>query len=322
MTDMATRFQAAIALVESERFAEADAICAQLQAAAPGDAPVLFLRGLIAFHLADSARAVALIGKAIALDPDNPSFHATLGTILIESGARADAISALERALALEPDNLASSRHLARQLALVGRNMDAAASWRRVAAMAQSDIADLLAWGDALEAAHDLDAALTVYRRAAARQPDCVAVQNHLGACQQKLGYLGDAILAFGTSIGLQAHDNPAALGLFAAKQMACDWDDFAQWRARRYIDVNLDCGRTRQRRGSIQPCCALRRSGAELCRGAAMECRFIGAGRGLECRFRPSSPPRLRAASRRLSVERFSRPCHGASDGRAVRGA
>jgi protein O-GlcNAc transferase len=176
---------------------------------------------------------VALIGKAIALDPENPSFHATYGAILIETGARADAISALERALALDPDDLASSQHLVRQLGLAGRGLDAAVGWRRVAAMAQSDIGDLLALGDALEAVQDLNAALAAYRRAAARNPGSVAVQNHLGACQQKLGHLGDSILAFRTSFGLQAHDNPAVLGLFAAKQMACDWDEFATWRAR-----------------------------------------------------------------------------------------
>jgi predicted O-linked N-acetylglucosamine transferase (SPINDLY family) len=233
MTDPATRFQAAIALVDAERFADADAVCADLLTAAPGDAAVIFLRGLIAFHLADSSRSVTLIRDAIRLDPDNASFHATLGAILIECGARADAIAALERAVALQGDDLASLRHLARQLSLAGREGAAAAHWRRVIAIAAPDSGDLLALGDALEAIHDLDGALDVYRAAAALNPDNIAVQNHLGACHQKMGYLGDAISAYRISLNLQAEGNPAALGLFAAKQMACDWDDFALWRER-----------------------------------------------------------------------------------------
>ena len=222
------RFQEAIALVDADRHEKADAICVELLAGAPRDASVIFLRGLIAFRLGNTTRAILWLREAIALDPDNPSFHGTLGAILIERGARSDAIAALERAVALQPDDMESLRHLARQYGLAGRGADAVEAWRPVAATT----ADLLALGDALEVVQALDAALTVYRQAVSRTPDSVAVQNHLGACQQKLRLLGDAILAYGTSIGLQPDNNPAVLGLFAAKQMACDWDDFAQWGA------------------------------------------------------------------------------------------
>ncbi len=243
---MAQRFQDAIALVDAERHAEADAICVELQSMAPTDAPVIFLRGLIAFHLGDAALAIDRLREAIALDPDNPSFHATLGVFLIEGGERADAIAELQQAVALQPDDLASLRHLARQLGLAGRAAESVEIWRRAAADEASAAADILAFGEALEATQDFDAALAVYRQAVSRSPDNVAVQNHLGACRQKLGLLGDAIAAYSVSFRLQPADNPAVLGLFAARQMACDWDDFSGWGARAdaLTDASIAAGR------------------------------------------------------------------------------
>lgn len=215
-------------MVDVGRLGEADAICRELLATLPEAPAVLFLRGLIAARQGNAPRAISLVTEAVALAPENASFQATLGAFLAESGDNAKAIAALERAIDLNPADRDSLRQLGRQYAASGRMSDAAAACRRVLADDAARGADWQALGQALEALLDLSGALDAYSHAVARAPDSVAARNRLGACQLKQGLLGDSIASFEASLALQPNDNPASVGLFAAKQMTCDWDGFS----------------------------------------------------------------------------------------------
>ena len=136
-------------------------------------------------------------------------------------------MAALERAIALNPADHASRRQLAQQYAAAGRMSDAASLFRQILRDDASRAGDWLKLGQALEALLDMPGALDAYGQAVARGPEDIGARNRLGACQLKQGLLGDCIASFEASLALQPGDNPASVGLFAAKQMTCDWDGF-----------------------------------------------------------------------------------------------
>jgi protein O-GlcNAc transferase len=227
MADAEARFQEAVALVEAGRPGEADAICRDLLKALPDAPMVIFLRGLIASQLGDGARAVDLVAEAAQRDPANPSFQATLGAFLVDAGRGAEAVGPLQRAVALNGADMASLRHLGRQYLGQGRAREAADTFRRVTAGGGTQAADWVALGDAMDALQDTRAALDAFETALRLSPGDAGVLNRCGAARLKLGLLGDAMAAFESSLAARPADNPATVGLFAAKQLACDWNGF-----------------------------------------------------------------------------------------------
>lgn len=229
MDDAAARYQEVVRLVQGGRLQEAEAACIELAEVAALNAPVAFLRGLIAFQQNDVASAVERIAAAAGAAPDNPGYHATLGAILLEHGDPADARAALERAVALNPDDTASRRNIAQLHRRIGQVGEAIAAFERLDSDGMAEAEDLLALGALLQATRGPDAAVSVFERAVAEAPGDVLARNHLAACQQLRGHIGEAMDAYRASIALQARDNPATVGLFAAKQTVCDWRGFEE---------------------------------------------------------------------------------------------
>lgn len=227
MIDAAARLQEAVRCVEAGRLANADTICAEILEQVPGSHPALFLRGLVAFQQGDPGRSIGLLRDAAAFDPDNASYHATLGAVLVDHGNGEEAVAVLTKAASLNPDDAESLRHLARKLDNLGRVNHAIAVWERLAAAVKPDVADILALGVLLQRERGTDAALPQFETAVALAPENVLAHNHLAACQQLCGAIVETIAAYRRSLDLQSEDNPASIGLFAAMQTACDWDGF-----------------------------------------------------------------------------------------------
>lgn len=224
MVDAATRFQEAVGLVESGALAEADAICLEILNQSPIDSQAMFLRGLIAFQQSEIDRAIALIRSASENDPNNPTYLATLGAMLINVGDAPEAIIALEHALALNVDDVVSLRYLARLYRQVGRVSDAIVALERLALREPPEPTDLHALGNLLQAVREPDAAVMIFERVVAMAPEDVLARNLLAACQQMRGRVGQAIESYRSSLSIQAEGNPAAVGLLAAMQTICDW--------------------------------------------------------------------------------------------------
>ena len=227
MIDTAARFQEAVRLVESGRLAEADKICVGILDLAADYPPATFLRGLIAFQRDEPERALTLLRVAAALDPKNASFHATLGAVLVDHDDPAEAIAVLEKATAIDPDDLASWRHLARLYGGAGRVADAIVANERLTSTDLPDLSDLLALGVLLQSERGPSAAIATFEKAVAHAPHSVLARNYLAACQQLRGRIVESIAAYRESLVLQAEDNPATMGLFAAMQTVCDWRGF-----------------------------------------------------------------------------------------------
>ena len=227
MKDAEARFQEAVDLLEKGRPIEADAICIELLKLLPDAATVIFLRGLIASRVGEMERAVSMVSEAVRRDPANASFQATLGAFLVESGEGARAVPVLEKVLDLNPNDRESARHLARQHFASGQASEALSLWRRVTSSNAAKPEDWISLGDVLDAANETHEALEAYAEAARLRPGYMGALNRLGAAQLKLGLLGDGIASFEASMAIQFEDNPATVGLFAMKQLACDWREF-----------------------------------------------------------------------------------------------
>jgi len=227
MIDTAARFQEAVRLVESGRLTEADNICTGILDLVADYPPATFLRGLIAFQQDEPARALSLLRVAATLDPENASYHATLGAVLVDHGDSAEAIAVLEKAAAIDPDDLASWRHLARLYRGAGLAADAIAAYERLTGTNSPDLSDLFALGALLQSERGPSAAITTFEKAVALAPDSVLARNYLAACQQLRGRIAESIAAYRESLALRGEDNPATVGLFAAMQTVCDWRGF-----------------------------------------------------------------------------------------------
>lgn len=66
--------------------AEAQTLYRQVLAVRPDDAQLLHLLGIVTHQLGDAEQALALLRKAVALDPSAADFHCNLGLALAASG--------------------------------------------------------------------------------------------------------------------------------------------------------------------------------------------------------------------------------------------
>jgi predicted Zn-dependent protease len=114
------------------QYAEAEAIFRQMIARDPLNAPALNYLG---YMLADRGQklpeALALIERALKVDPDNPSYLDSQAWALFKLKRAAEAEPLLARAaLALRANSVIQAHH-AEVLAALGRRDDAAAAWQR-----------------------------------------------------------------------------------------------------------------------------------------------------------------------------------------------
>lgn len=123
--------EAAIALFEQGRLAEADTLCQRVLVREPANPAALHLRGLVALARGDAAHAASLIASAIARAPGTALFHFNLGNALRELERRNEAAASYARATELEPGRFAAWFNLAQLHADARRPAEAAAAFRR-----------------------------------------------------------------------------------------------------------------------------------------------------------------------------------------------
>ena len=175
----------------------------------PDNPDALHLLGVVAHQKGDNARAVDMIGKAIALNPANAAYHANLGVALQKLGRTDEAIEAYRRALRIDPAHADANGNLANLLKDKGetdeairhyeaaiayqprprtthkhlgslyldrdRAEDAAALFRQYLAVAPNDAEANNNYGFALEKLERHEEAERYYRRAHELAPDSAA---------------------------------------------------------------------------------------------------------------------------------------------------
>src|SRR5262245_61501832 len=96
-------FQQAVALHKKGRLTEAASLYRKILVQHPKHADVLHLLGVVELQRNHPSVAVEHISRAIKFDPDNPTFHFSLGNALAQLKRLGDAIASYDRALELRP---------------------------------------------------------------------------------------------------------------------------------------------------------------------------------------------------------------------------
>src|SRR5688500_14299107 len=116
MADYSWELQLALNYLHEGGFEQARAQCQTILDACPEHAKALQLLGLVESRLGRHGPARTLLEQALALEPDNPSFHFNYGLVLEQLDAGPEALQSYERAIALQPEYLQAHFQRARLL--------------------------------------------------------------------------------------------------------------------------------------------------------------------------------------------------------------
>jgi len=198
------RFAAALAAYQAQRPAEAERLCRQILAEAPGHHASLHLLGLIGAGAGHLAAAVGLIRQAIQLRGDIAFYHVNLGLILQQAGELDAALAAFAAGVALDPNAVEAQNSLAVLCLLRGRPAEAAAAFERLLALqpGRDDAACNL--GIALQQQGLAERAVGAFERALALRPDYAEAAYNLGLALEKQGRLEQAVQRLEQALALR----------------------------------------------------------------------------------------------------------------------
>jgi tetratricopeptide (TPR) repeat protein len=166
---------------QAGRLDEAAQLYAQMLASEPDHADALHLLGVIQQQRGDCATSLALIERAIALNPGAAHYHCNLANALTGVGRAAEAVEACRRALSLDP-NLAMA-HSNRGVALraMGRPAPAIEAFRAAIALDPGRAEAYSNLGVLLTEQGRRDEAIDVLRQVLALAPDYAEAHYNLG---------------------------------------------------------------------------------------------------------------------------------------------
>lgn len=219
---------------QAGRSTEAAALCRRVLAEQAEHPHASLLLGLIVGR-DDPFAGAALVERYLAKFPDDPVALTNLGMLRQRQGNSAAALTMFERALALKPD-LAAAWH-GSALALHGLDrLDAASTaFESAFALGATDAVTYVNFGNLRRAQGRLDDALAAYDAAVAADPWLPAAHVSRGMALSRRGRAADAVLAFRQALALEPTSMDAHLGLAEAFEMLHLPDDARQERSRAY---------------------------------------------------------------------------------------
>jgi tetratricopeptide (TPR) repeat protein len=247
---------------------EADRLYRQVLTSNARHCDSLHLLGVVAYQRGQDDTAVDLIGRAIAINARDPSYHSNLGNALrrqrrlneaaascsraialkpdlfephhnlgatlIEQGRLEEAVDSFRRALDLNPDYRESHVNLATALKALGRLDEAAACYRRMLALEPDDFAAHVNLGIVLTDQGRPDEAALCFGKALELKPDCAEAFSNLGAARAQQGRLDEGVACYRRAVSLRpdcaAAHSFLGMALLAQGHMVPGWEEY-EWR-------------------------------------------------------------------------------------------
>lgn len=206
-------FERAVALHKDGHLAEAENIYRQILAVDSNHADSLHMLGMVAHQRGQGARAVELIGQALALRQVG-AYWTNLAVVLIALDRLDEARAACERAIALNPEMNESYLNLGVVFEKRARPLDAA-RWFRQAIDHGRDTADI--WfrlGTALQRAGNHADALPCFDTVLAKGRNDAAIHFSRASALHELRRYDEAIAAYRQALDLNPGHAEAALGM------------------------------------------------------------------------------------------------------------
>jgi protein O-GlcNAc transferase len=173
-----------LALLEEQRFAEAEEALRQAVALNPGDVIALNALGVVVLRLGRGEAAIEAFRVAIGVRPEFADAHSNLGHALTSMGRFVEAEAACRAALAVQPDR--------------------ADAWNNL--------------GNALKAQDRLEEAVAVYRQAIGLRSDLADAHHNLAPALTELGRADEAIAAYCAAMDVPGCYAKARFGLCMAQ--------------------------------------------------------------------------------------------------------
>ncbi len=192
-SDPSLQFAYGLALVRSERPAEAETVFSRLLAKHGLTPDLAVVLGQAHAHQGNYDAAIEMLGKALELKADVAGANATLGFIYMKQGRLPEAAAALKAELRSHPGDIEAQQTLATVLELTGE-LEEALEILRSLLKAKPEYADaryllgkiLLAQGAAEEAVEHLEAAVRI-------APEDDNIHYQLARAYQKVGRVEDS---------------------------------------------------------------------------------------------------------------------------------
>lgn len=210
-----SQFQEALASHKAGRLAQARGLYEDIIKRQPGHADAHHFLGVIAHQTNDHARAVELIGKAIALFPDNPAAYLNRGLAFQALKDFEPAIASHDQAIALKPDfTEAFAGRGDAQLAL-RRFAAAAGSYDRALALNPGLVTVHFNRGLALFELGQFTTAVASYDGAIALKPDLAEAHFNRGNALKELRHLDEALKSYSRVLELEPGNIEAKRNIF-----------------------------------------------------------------------------------------------------------
>lgn len=197
-------FRRALALHQRGEAVAAQALYAQVLAAAPGHVDALHLMGLTFVQAGQPQQGVALIRRALALRSGFAEAHYNLGNALLTLGRPAEALESFRAALALAPGDAQSHLEAGNALKALKRDAEAVAAYETALELDPHLAEAHNNRGIALKDMGRLDEALASYDAAIRLKPDYAEAHSNRGNALKELGQLDAALACHDRAIALR----------------------------------------------------------------------------------------------------------------------
>ncbi|MGN6667972.1 MAG: tetratricopeptide repeat protein [Trinickia sp.] len=196
------------------RHEEAADLVGRAVALRPNDAALQLNLGNALKALGRLDGAIERFRNALTLAPEFPLAHYNLGNAYALAGRHEDAVDAFERSLRLQPNDASTYNNLGNALHALGRSEEAIAAFSQALALRPGHAGAHNNLGMALAALGRAQDAIAQFRTALAAQPNYVAAHFNLGNTLDAIGRHREAASAFEAALALQGAFAPALLGL------------------------------------------------------------------------------------------------------------
>ncbi len=197
-TPLADRFIARMnrvsSLIDLNRFEEAQADFDELRALLPGHPQLAYLKGRIAFGLADYELAQIELQRYLSRVPDDPRGKAMLGAVNLSQNNLRQAEIYLAQAVRANVGGETTRRLLAETLLRLNKPEEALEALRAAESEGQSDAMLLAMLGRAEARAGDADASISYFEQSVAANPENAMISLALAASYLQAGRGNDAI--------------------------------------------------------------------------------------------------------------------------------
>jgi predicted O-linked N-acetylglucosamine transferase (SPINDLY family) len=204
MTPERQAFDRAVGFFQTGNLAEAERLCLQMLAAAPGSFQLSQLLGAIRAAQGRNTEALALLGAALTQNPHATGALLNYSNVLKALGRDEEALAYCDKVLALEPDHAGALYNRGNLLLRLRRFGEALADYDKALARDPGRPEVLNNRGMALHGLRRYEEALAGYDKALAIKPDYAEALNNRGTSLYFLGRFAQAAASYEKALGVR----------------------------------------------------------------------------------------------------------------------